>query len=196
MPGSILPTSSSLAVKWGCRPLEREVDSGMILAGPNILLQRARLPCRRQFSWNKFGSPCVCEKESCRLVEEFMRQLVCSLLLSALALSAAGLSGKWSGTFDITNSNGETKADTAYMNLREHGGEVTGTAGPNSEKQWSLQKGKLDGQKLTFEVPTDDGGLLVFDLMFNGEAIQGSCAGTGRGGEKMSAKVRLKRASD
>jgi hypothetical protein len=117
-------------------------------------------------------------------------------MLSALTLGAVELTGKWSGSFDITNSNGETKADTAYMNLKEHGGEVTGTAGPNSEKQWSLQKGKLDGQKLTFEVPTEDGGLLVFDLTFDGEAIQGSCAGTGSGGEKMSARVRLKRASD
>jgi len=61
------------------------------------------------------------------------------------------------------------------------------------EKHWSLRKGKLDGQKLTFEVPTDDGGLLVFDLTFDGTAIQGTCAGTGNGGEKMSAKANLKR---
>ena len=125
-----------------------------------------------------------------------MRKLICSLLLSALTLGAAELTGKWSGSFDITNSNGETKADTAYMDLKEHAGEVTGTAGPNMEKQWSLRKGKLDGQKLTFEVPTDDGGLLVFDLTFDGEAVQGSCTGNGSGGEKMSAKLRLKRASD
>src|SRR5579859_32075 len=113
-----------------------------------------------------------------------MRKLLCSLLFSALALSAAELTGKWSGSFDITNPDGETKADTAYMDLKEKGGEVTGTAGPNTEKQWSLRKGKLDGQKLTFEVPTDDGGLLKFDLTFDGAAIQGTCAGTGSGGEK------------
>ena len=61
------------------------------------------------------------------------------------------------------------------------------------DKQWSLRKGKLDGKKLTFEVPTDDGGLLVFDLTLDGTAIQGTCAGTGNGGEKMSAKLNLKR---
>ncbi len=44
-----------------------------------------------------------------------MRNLVCFLLVSAMALSAAELTGKWSGSFEITNSNGETKADTAYM---------------------------------------------------------------------------------
>jgi len=122
-----------------------------------------------------------------------MRKLLCCVLFSALALGAAELTGKWSGSFDITTPNGETKADTAYMDLKEKSGEVTGTAGPGVEKQWSLRKGKLDGQQLTFEVPTDDGGLLVFDLTFDGTAIQGTCAGTGNGGEKMSAKANLKR---
>lgn len=125
-----------------------------------------------------------------------MRNLLCLLLLSTLALNAAELTGKWSGSFDITNSNGETKADTAYMDLKEQGGMVTGTAGPNVEKQWSLRKGKLDGQKLTFEVPTDDGGVLVFDLTFDGDSIGGTCNGTGSSGEKMTAKLRLKRTTD
>ncbi len=124
-----------------------------------------------------------------------MKRLFCALLLSALALGAADLTGKWSGSFDITNSNGETKADSAYMDLEQQDGVVTGTAGPNSEKQWSLRKGKLDGQKLTFEVLSEDGGLLVFNLTFDGEVIEGTCSGTGNGGEKMSAKLRLKRTS-
>ena len=122
-----------------------------------------------------------------------MRKVLICVLFSVFALQAAELTGKWSGSFDITNSEGETKADTAYMDLKETGGAVTGTAGPNSEKQWSLRKGKLDGQKLTFEVPMDDGGVLAFELTFDGTSIQGTCTGTGDGGEKMSAKVNLKR---
>jgi len=123
--------------------------------------------------------------------------LLCALVftLSAFVVRAAELTGKWSGSFDITNSEGETKADTAYMDLKETGGAVTGTAGPNAEKQWSLQKGKLEGQKLTFEVTMEDGGVLAFELTFDGASIQGSCTGTGNGGEKLSAKVNLKRTS-
>lgn len=124
-----------------------------------------------------------------------MRKLLLCLLLSVFALQAAELTGKWSGSFDITNSDGETKADTAYMDLKETGGTVSGTAGPDSEKQWSLRKGKLDGQKLTFEVAMEDGGVLAFELTFDGTSIQGSCTGTGNGGEKLSAKVNLKRVS-
>lgn len=122
-----------------------------------------------------------------------MRKLLCSLLFSALALGAAELTGKWSGSFDITNSDGEAKADTAYMSLKQDGGEVTGTAGPNAEKQWTIRKGKLDGRKLTFEVLMEDGGLLVFDLTFDGSSIQGDVKGTGSSGEQMSAKTNLKR---
>jgi len=122
-----------------------------------------------------------------------MRKLLLCALMSAFALHAAELTGKWSGRFDITNEQGETKADTAYMDLKESAGSVTGTAGPNEDKQFSLQKGKLDGQKLTFEVVMDDGGVLTFELTFDGSSIQGSCKGTGNGGEKLSAKVNLKR---
>ena len=124
-----------------------------------------------------------------------MRTLLLCALFSGFALHAAELTGKWSGSFDITNSDGETKADMAYLDLKETGGTVTGTAGPDSEKQWSLRKGKLDGQKLTFEVAMEDGGILAFELTFDGTSIQGTCSGTGNGGEKLSAKVNLKRAS-
>ncbi len=89
--------------------------------------------------------------------------------------------------------SGETKNDTAYLDLKEKAGDVTGKAGPNPDQQWPLKKGKLDGQKLTFEVSTDDGGLLVFELSFDGESVKGDCAGTGNGGEKLTAKVNLKR---
>lgn len=121
------------------------------------------------------------------------QQLLCLLLFSALAMNAAELTGKWSGSFDVTTADGETKADTAYLGLNERGGEVTGTAGPHSEKQWPIRKGKLAGPKLTFELVNEDNQLLVFDLTFDGEAVRGTCAGTASTGEKMSAKLQLKR---
>ena len=127
-----------------------------------------------------------------------MKTLICLLLLTGLTLSAGELTGKWSGKFDMTNAAGETKPDSAVMNLKVDGTKVTGTAGPNEDQQWTIKNGKLEAGKLTFEVPIEDGddnGLLVFDLVFDGDTIRGSATGTGKGGEKMSAKVELKRAS-
>ena len=64
-----------------------------------------------------------------------LRKLLCSLLFSALTLGAAELTGKWSGSFDITTTDGQRKTDTAYMDLKEKGGKVTGTAVPAAERK-------------------------------------------------------------
>jgi hypothetical protein len=124
-----------------------------------------------------------------------MKKLFGLLLLTAFALAAGELDGKWSGKFDITHSDGETKADSAYMNLKLDGTKVTGTAGPDETKQWTIKNGKLEEGKLTFQVDTEGGGSIAFELVFDGDTIRGSATGTGDGGEKMSAKVDLKRVS-
>jgi hypothetical protein len=124
-----------------------------------------------------------------------MKKLFSLLLMSSFALIAADLTGKWSGKFDITNSEGESKADSAFMNLKLEGKTVTGTAGPNESKQWTIKDGKLEEGKLTFKVDMEGGGWIEFALLYDGEAIRGDAAGTGNGGETMSAKVELKRAN-
>ena len=126
-----------------------------------------------------------------------MKTLICLLLLTGLTLSAADLTGKWSGKFDITTADGENKPDSAYMNLKLDGTTVTGTAGPNEDQQWAIRKGKLEAGKLTFEVvPEGDEskGLIVFDLVYDGDTIRGSASGHD-GDNKMTAKVDLKRAT-
>jgi hypothetical protein len=122
-----------------------------------------------------------------------MKKLFGLLLLSSFALTAGDLTGKWTGRFDITNSDGEAKADSAYMNLKLEGKTVTGTAGPDESKQWPIKNGKLEEDKLTFTVSMEDGGSIEFSLVFDGDAIRGNAVGTGNGGEKMSAKLDLKR---
>jgi hypothetical protein len=126
-----------------------------------------------------------------------MKALIYLLLLTGLTLTAGELTGKWSGKFDITTGGGETKPDSAYMNLKVDGAKVTGTAGPNEDQQWTIRNGRLEAGKLTFDVVMegdngDDKGSLVFDLVFDGETIRGSAIGTSHDGDKMSAKVDLK----
>ncbi|MGA2577934.1 MAG: hypothetical protein ABSH24_18090 [Bryobacteraceae bacterium] len=126
-----------------------------------------------------------------------MKTLICLLLLTGFTLSAGELTGKWSGKFDITTADGESKADSAVMNLKLDGTKVTGTAGPNEDQQWTIRNGKLEAGKLTFEVVPEgdnDKGSLVFDLVFDGETIRGTVSGHD-GDNKLSAKVDLKRAS-
>lgn len=122
-----------------------------------------------------------------------MKKALCSLLLlSSVAFAAGGLTGNWSGSFDISTSDGESHADSAYLILKEKGGVVQGTAGPNIDKQWEIKNGKLDGNKLTFEVQADQG-VIKFDLVFDGESIKGVASGERPDGTKMTAKVDVKR---
>lgn len=124
-----------------------------------------------------------------------MKKLILTGFVASLTLIAGDLTGKWSGSFDITNPKGETKADSAYMDLKLDGADVKGTAGPDEGKQMEIRNGKLADGKLTFEVVMEDGGVITFDLVFDGETIHGNAAGTAEGGEKMTAKVNLKRVS-
>jgi hypothetical protein len=49
------------------------------------------------------------------------------------------------------------------MDLKQSGAELTGTAGPSAEEQLPIQKGKVEGDKITFEVQTN-GPLMKFEL--------------------------------
>jgi hypothetical protein len=105
----------------------------------------------------------------------------------------ADVSGKWSGSFDVTGPDGETKADTAVLNLKQDGGKITGTAGPNEEKQFEIKSGKIDGDKIALEVVMEDGGVLTFDLALAADHIKGDVKGQ-MGDEKMTAKIDVIRA--
>jgi hypothetical protein len=120
-----------------------------------------------------------------------MKRTVCCLLLSVVSLLAE-VSGKWSGSFDVTGPDGETKADTAFLNLKQEGGKITGTAGPNEEKQFEIKTGKIDGDKIALEVVMDDGGVLTFDLALADDHIKGNVKGQ-MGDETMTAKLDVTR---
>ena len=124
-----------------------------------------------------------------------MRTLLCFLVLAALAgvaLADVDVTGKWSGSFNATNSNGETKESTAVLVLRQSGSDITGTVGPNEDEQFTIQKGKIDRDKLTLEVD-HDGHTMTFNLVLAADRITGE-AQMSRDGQTMKAKIDVSRA--
>jgi hypothetical protein len=116
-----------------------------------------------------------------------MKRTVCCFLLSVVSL-LADVTGKWSGSFDVTGPDGETKSDTAFLNLKQEGAKITGTAGPNEDHQMEIKTGKIEGSKIALEVMLEDGNLLTFDLALVEEHIKGTAKGE-MNGEKLTAKV-------
>jgi len=121
-----------------------------------------------------------------------MKTLICLLLLTTPGLTAGDLTGKWHGTLVVTTSDGDTRSDELYMDLKLDGTEVTGTVAVNPDHPYAIQNGKLDAGKFTFKALMLDP--VEFDLVFDGQTIRGRATGTGEGGARMSAKVDLKRA--
>jgi hypothetical protein len=122
-----------------------------------------------------------------------MRTLLCFLVAAALAAAAdVDVTGKWVGSFNITNPDGETNESTAVLNLKQSGTEITGTVGPNEDEQAAIQKGKIEGNKITMEAE-HHGHTIKFDLMLAADRITGD-ANMSRDGQTAQAKVELTRA--
>ena|SRR5450432_2861739 len=122
-----------------------------------------------------------------------MKILVCFLLMLGMTLSAtaADVNGKWSGSFNITGPDGEVKEDTAFLVLKQNGAELTGTVGPREEEQFPIEKGKIEGDKITLEASAK-GSVIKFELVLAGDHIKGDANGT-HYGDAMKAKLDVTR---
>jgi len=116
-----------------------------------------------------------------------------ALFLLVIPVAAAeDFTGKWSGSFIAGQPDGSSSNETILMDIKQTGADLTGTVGPSADKQWPLAKGKVDGNKLTFEVQSD-GPLVKFALTFAEGHLKGD-ANAEQEGMKLSAKVDMQRA--
>jgi hypothetical protein len=113
--------------------------------------------------------------------------LVCLLLPVAWVSTAQDVTGKWSGSFKTLRPDGVTDDDDKiFLDLKQSGSELAGTAGPTAEKQWPL-KGKIEGSKLTFEAQTD-APLIKFTLTLVDGHLVGDAVAEHEG-RKLVAKI-------
>ena len=114
-----------------------------------------------------------------------------ALLLFTLP-AAVDVTGKWSGTFDVQTAQGDSRTSPIFMILKQEGGALSGSGGPNEGEQHPIQNGKIEGDRLTFEVSRDNG-TIHFDLRATETEIKGEMRRS-RDGSTETAKVSLKRA--
>jgi len=89
-----------------------------------------------------------------------MRRVTCTvlfiLLLAPLA-SAADVTGKWGGSLEGKDPDGETVNVPAHAELKQQGDSVTGKVWKETEHQYSIEKGKIEGNRITFEFKAPEG---------------------------------------
>ncbi len=126
-------------------------------------------------------------------MKELFLGLVCGLIFSAAAIAGPNVSGKWTGTF--THNGGEGgHAQPIYMVLKQDGSKLAGSGGPNESTQHPFEDGKVEGNRLTFDVPTGKGSI-HFDLQVKEDELAGEMSHGGGDGSE-SAKVSLKRVAE
>ena len=120
--------------------------------------------------------------------------LVLTLLLVALPAAAAeDFSGSWSGSFTGVAPDGQERTEQIFMKLVHKGAALTGTAGPTADVQWTIEKGKVDGNNVSFEVQAGGSAqsgapVLKFTLAFADGHLKGNLNAE-QGSIKLSAKV-------
>ena len=132
----------------------------------------------------------------------FATVLIAVLMLAPAVFAAEDLTGKWGGSFVITMDGQPPREDVVHMVATHKGTELTGTVGPNPDRQWTILNGKVattkvEGKevtKITFEVVVDgDGGHKAqFDLALIGDHLKGTAKAEGDG-HVMSVAVDMTR---
>ncbi len=123
-----------------------------------------------------------------------MRTFLCFLVLAVLACAAVAdvdVTGKWSGSFNMTGPDGD-KEGTALLILKQSGTEITGTVGPSEDEQFTIQKGKIEGDKITLEAD-HNGHTMKIDLVLADNRITGE-AHMEAEGQTLNAKIDVTRA--
>jgi hypothetical protein len=124
-----------------------------------------------------------------------MKAVFCILMLGALALVAAAdsnITGKWTGSFNMSGPEGQTKETTALLVLKQTGTDITGTVGPDEGEQHTITSGKIDRDKITL-VAEGEGRTVKFDLVLAGDRITGD-VNISMEGETRKAKIDVTRA--
>ena len=103
------------------------------------------------------------------------------------------LTGKWTGTLTRTAPDGRTQSIDFMFDLTQKGKVLTGTAGPNAERQWAIEKGAVDGSNVTFRVQQPEGPLRTFTLKLVKGRLQGEMLAELKG-QSFTAKVDAGRA--
>jgi hypothetical protein len=124
--------------------------------------------------------------------------LIASRILAAQspAPGTPGVTGAWTGSV-VSKTDGETRQDPFHVVLKQDGGALTGTAGPDADRQYRINNGKVTAAKdtisLTFEVIVN-GVHLALDLKLVDNALKGAAAIEGEDGHRYTANVDLKAA--
>jgi hypothetical protein len=116
------------------------------------------------------------------------------LTMAPAQAQTADLTGKWTGSMTRTAPDGRSQTIDWMLDLTQKGKDLTGTAGPNADRQWTIEKGgTVDAGKVKFKVQQPDGPLRTFTLALVEGRLQGEMLAEFQG-QSFTTKVDVGRA--
>src|SRR5262249_54214910 len=105
--------------------------------------------------------------------------------------SGADVTGTWSGTMSLKQGDHES-SQRCHMVLKQTDGTVTGTAGPDANRQSPISDGRIEGGKGIFVLSMGPRSM-AFELVPGTDQMEGQVK-MGTGSEAAVGTVTLKRA--
>ena len=115
--------------------------------------------------------------------------LLSLLLALTMAAAAADVTGKW--VAQIAGRNGQTREQT--FNLKADGANLTGTVSGRQGADTAISAGKIDGDKISFEVKMERGGNTV-EQKYSGIVAGDELKMKREGGQGAATEFTAKRA--
>ena len=119
-----------------------------------------------------------------------MKKLLFVLLAVAALATAADVTGTWTGPMTMKNGD-ETRDDTAYLVLKQEGGKITGTIGPNEERRYDITTGTAEGDNVYIEAVVQGTAALVLKLKLEGGKLVGDLSTKGEGAPPITGRMTL-----
>ncbi|MBV8729814.1 MAG: M20/M25/M40 family metallo-hydrolase [Acidobacteriia bacterium] len=106
-----------------------------------------------------------------------------SLLLLPLIATAAEVTGRWSGAYELRKADNGIRYEDLLVILEFRSGALTGSIGPHEYEQYQISNARVNESGVTFEVSRGRFGSTFFSLVFS------------RSGERLQGKARIEQVS-
>jgi hypothetical protein len=115
-----------------------------------------------------------------------MKRTIAVVLLLAMNAMAGDLTGKWEGSFKV---DGADHSVPQLLIFKQDGTKLTGSGGPDQSEQYPIENGKVDGDRVRFQITTGEW-KFSYDLKAAGTKMAGDLELTSVS-DKRTAKVML-----
>jgi hypothetical protein len=112
------------------------------------------------------------------------------VLLAALAVQPATVTGNWGGTLVAQGDDGSKREEKTLLILTQKGAAISGTVGSDEGDRHAITSGAIEGNKVRIEAALPTGRVIRFDLVLEKDEMKGTISSSGRSGEALLKRLK------